>query len=62
MSGGSENLDGVSYSITSQMNENLTTLVDETEIKVALFFMNPNKSPRPNGMTPIFYSKVLEQC
>ena len=48
-------LEGISPTIIDQMNTELIEPVEEKEIKEALFSMNPNKSPDPDGMTPIFF-------
>ena len=53
-----EILHGIPLTITTKMNEKLTKDVDEMEIKSALFSMNPNKSPRSDSMTPLFFQKV----
>ena len=52
-------LDGIPSTITDHMNGNLTRPVEEYEIKVAIFSMNPNKAPGPDGMTPLFFSTFL---
>ena len=52
-----EILDGIPHSITDQINNNLTKAVDEKEVKKALFSMNPNKAPGPDGMSPLFFQK-----
>lgn len=39
------------------MNEQLTKQVEESEIREALFAMNPTKAPGPDGMTPLFFKK-----
>ncbi|XP_074359411.1 uncharacterized protein LOC141698585 [Apium graveolens] len=38
-------------------NEMLLAEIDEKEVKAALFNMHHDKSPGPDGMTPIFYQK-----
>nr|XP_027081023.1 uncharacterized protein LOC113703745 [Coffea arabica] len=50
-------LEGISQTITDQMNLRLTEPVREAEIKEALFSMNPTKAPGPDGMTPNFFQK-----
>lgn len=32
-------------------------LVEDIEVKEAMFHMHPDKSPGPDGMTPAFYQK-----
>lgn len=44
-----EILDGIPRTITTQMNLQLTRPVTEEEIKIAVFSMQPNKSPGPDG-------------
>ena len=39
------------------MNSKLTRLVTKQEISQAIFSMHPNKAPRPNGMSTIFFQK-----
>ena len=51
-------LDGIPRTITDQINRNLTRPVEENEIKIAVFSMNPNKSPGPDGMIPFFFQKL----
>ena len=52
-----EILDGISHSITDQINNNLTKPVEEKEVKKALFSIHPNKAPGPDGMSPLFFQK-----
>ena len=52
-----EVLDGIQKTITDQINVNLTRPVEENEIKVAVFAMNPIKAPGLDGMTPLFFQK-----
>ena len=51
-------LDGIPRTISDQINKNLTRPVEENEIKIAVFSMNPNKAPGPDGMTPFFFQKL----
>ncbi|KAL8133749.1 hypothetical protein AgCh_008986 [Apium graveolens] len=44
-------------SITTELNEELLGPVNEEEVKHALFQMNPDKAPGPDGMTPGFFQK-----
>lgn len=55
-----EILDGIPESITSQMNASLIKPMEEEEIKDAIFSMNPNKAPRPDEITPLFYQKFWD--
>ena len=48
---------GIPQTITAEMNRELIRKVTEQEISQAIFLMQPNKSPGPNGMSPIFYQK-----
>ena len=50
-------LENVSTTITGAINEDLTAPVTEWEVKLALFAMNPEKAPGPDGMTALFYQK-----
>lgn len=42
-------------SITSVMNQFLTKLVGNTEIKLSLFAINSQKALGPDSMTPLFF-------
>lgn len=53
-------LDGIPHTICNHMNDQLTKQVTESEIREALFAMNPTKAPGPDGMT--VFSKILENC
>lgn len=44
-------------SISQTQNEKLMQSITEEEVKHALFQMNPDKSPEPDGMTPGFFQK-----
>ena len=52
-----EVLSEVSTTINETINDDLTAPVTEWEVKLALFSIDPDKAPRPNGMTVIFYHK-----
>lgn len=43
--------------VNQQMNITLLQPVVEEEVKRAVFDMHPDKSPGPDGMTPMFYQK-----
>ena len=50
-----EILDGILVSIIDQVNDSLTKLIEDVEIKNTIFSMNPNKTPGPDRMTLIFF-------
>ncbi|KAL8088671.1 hypothetical protein AgCh_038446 [Apium graveolens] len=52
-----EVLERVSCSITDIQNAELLRPVVEEEVKAALFQMNPDKVPGPDGMTPAFFQR-----
>ena len=52
-----EALANITSTITVWVNENLTAPVTEWEVKLAFFAMHPDKAPRPDGMTTLFYQK-----
>lgn len=52
--GGQNILFGMPKSINSAMNQLLTKPVEDMEIKIALFAMNPQKAPGPDGKNPLF--------
>ena len=53
-------LSEVSITITGVINEDLTARVTEWDVKLPLFTMHPEKSPRPDGMTTLFYQKFWD--
>uniref|UniRef100_A0A803QJ68 Reverse transcriptase domain-containing protein n=1 Tax=Cannabis sativa TaxID=3483 RepID=A0A803QJ68_CANSA len=53
-------LDEVQPSITNSQNAILLDMVEEEEVRVALFQMHPDKSPGPDGMSPGFYQKYWD--
>ncbi|XP_074342276.1 uncharacterized protein LOC141679766 [Apium graveolens] len=57
-----EVIDCVPRKITSDKNSELLAEVVDEEVKTALFQMDPDKAPGPDGMTPGFFSKTLENC
>nr|XP_027095950.1 uncharacterized protein LOC113715848 [Coffea arabica] len=54
-----EILEGIPLSINQEMNTNLTKLVEEDEIRVALFSMQPEKAPGQDGLSPLFFQSCL---
>lgn len=50
-------LKGIPSTVTEEINSNITAPVTEREIKSAVFAMDPDKSPGPDGMTPAFYQQ-----
>jgi len=50
----------VSTTIAGTINEDLTALVTEWEVKLALFAMHPEKASGPDGMTALFYQKFWD--
>lgn len=54
---GVECLDAISHTISQQMNDNLTKVVEEEGTTDAVFSMNQNKSPAIDGMSPLFFPK-----
>ena len=53
----SDILEGIPQTITAEMNRKLIRPVSEQEISHAVNSMHPNKSPGPDGMSPIFFQK-----
>lgn len=52
-----EVIDYIPTTMTTSQNEELLQPITEEEVKRALFQMNPDKAPRPDGMTPGFYQQ-----
>ncbi|XP_060959275.1 uncharacterized protein LOC133030519 [Cannabis sativa] len=52
-------IDNIGPSVSIQQNIDLLSAVTEEEVKNALFQMQPEKSPGPDGMTPRFFQKCL---
>lgn len=50
-------VDCVSKTITEVQNDELLSPFLEEEVKTALFQMNPDKAPGPDGMTPAFFQR-----
>ena len=46
----------VQQKVTPDMNQNLTKVFNENEVKLALKQMYPLKGPGSNGMLPLFFS------
>jgi hypothetical protein len=57
-----EVLNGVSRVVSSEMNDQLIREFTASEVEQALFQMGPLKAPRPDGISPIFLSKILAHC
>lgn len=52
-----EVVDCIERSITEAQNVEFLREVSEAEVNEVFFQMNPDKSPSPDGMTPVFYQK-----
>lgn len=52
--------DGISPLVTMQMNETLIAFPSAIEIKEALFSINPDKAPRPDGFSASFYQSFWD--
>jgi carbamoylphosphate synthase small subunit len=48
--------------VTQDMNSKLLHPFSREEVKCALFQMHPSKAPGPDGMTALFFSKILAHC
>jgi len=46
--------------ISEEINKNLTKDISPAEVKRALFSLNPDKAPGPDGMTSFFYQKFWD--
>lgn len=55
-----QDLDIITPTISDEENQNLVRDVSLEEIKDALFSMDPNKAPGPDGFTPLFYQKYWD--
>ena len=53
-------LQEIPQTISAEMNRKLTKEVSEQEIYQAVFSMQPNKSPEPDGMSPCFFQKFWQ--
>lgn len=52
--------DGISPLVTTEMNETLTALPSDMEIKEALFSISPDKALGPDGFSAIFYQSFWD--
>lgn len=50
-------LEGILSTITEIINSRLIKPIEDSEIKKAMFSMNPNKAFVIDGMTPLFFEK-----
>lgn len=50
-------MDGIPVTVTEEMNRALTTPITEKEVRDAVFKMNAEKAPGPDGMNPVFYKQ-----
>ena len=55
-------LRAVSQRVTPKMNEALLCEFRDDEVSLALNQMHPTKAPGSDGMSPIFYKKILGCC
>ncbi|KAH7847914.1 hypothetical protein Vadar_031561 [Vaccinium darrowii] len=55
-----EVVDTIKARVTEQMNQSLTRMVTYSEIRQALFDIDPTKAPGTDGMTAGFYQKYWE--
>lgn len=53
-------MNGIPLTVTEDINKSLTSPVTEKEIRDAVFAMNPEKTPGPDGMTAAFYRQHWE--
>lgn len=52
-----EVIECVPRKVTDAQNVELLATVRDEEVKTALFQMDPDKAPGPDGMTPSFFQK-----
>ena len=59
---GRECLDHIGLLVSEDDNAMLITPFTDLKISDALFSMHSDKSPRPDGMNPCFFSDILAYC
>jgi hypothetical protein len=60
--GGSVNVDYITPSISAEHNEQLLAPFQIREFKEALFTMNSDKAPGPDGLNPAFFKRFWSLC
>lgn len=53
-------MEGIPRTVTEEINSRLTEPITEMEVKKAVFAMNPDKTPGPDGMSAAFYRQHWE--
>lgn len=52
-----ETLRFITTAVSDDMNQRLLCIPLDEEIREAIFSINPDKAPRPDGMTSLFYQR-----
>ena len=57
-----EVIDAIDPKVSNEMNQNLIKQFTKEEVEASLKHMHPTKSPNLDGMSAIFYKKILGYC